>query len=86
MAKKDPIKRIFVTNFPVVLDGAQVEETICWPCLSNEERALIKKSDDDAFQVWEEYSDGWTGSPVCDRCKLSIPVYVDGEQPSKKGE
>jgi len=30
-------------------------------------------------ETWEEYSSGWTAPCVCRECKLSIPVYVDGE-------
>ena len=35
---------------------------------------------DPAVEVWEEFSDGWTGPCVCRVCKLSIPVYVDGQE------
>lgn len=30
-------------------------------------------------ETWEEHSHGWTAPCVCRECKLSIPVYVDGE-------
>lgn len=34
----------------------------------------------DDTNVWEVGSRGWLGPVVCRTCKLSIPVYVDGEE------
>lgn len=69
---------IFVTNLP------PKNETVCFGCLSMDEATYVKTTDSDAFQIWEEYSDGWVSAPVCDRCKLSLPVFVDGTQPEEK--
>jgi hypothetical protein len=34
---------------------------------------------DPDVEVWEERSDGWLRPVICCKCKLSIPVYVDGK-------
>lgn len=34
---------------------------------------------DPAVQVWEFYSDGWLAPCICDRCKLSIPIYINAQ-------
>lgn len=36
----------------------------------------------DRTEVWEWFSHGWLGPVVCRRCKLSIPVVIDGEAPA----
>lgn len=48
----------------------------CEDCWTPEQRA---SAGDDDVEVWREHTDGWTAPVVCKVCKLSIPVYVDGE-------
>lgn len=56
---------------------AHRDETFtCEDCWTEAERESTADAD---VQVWEERSHGWIGPCVCARCKLSIPVYVDGE-------
>lgn len=65
-AKGDhPWKTIFVA----VSDGF-----ICGPCLPDG----VDPEDQDV-EVWDLWSSGWTGPCVCKVCKLSIPVYIDGD-------
>lgn len=48
-------------------------EFICEDCLLPSEK---KRLGSDEVDVWDEYSDGWNGPVMCNRCKLSLPVYV----------
>lgn len=34
-----------------------------------------------ATSVWRQYTSGWTAPPICSRCRLAIPVYVDASEP-----
>ena len=54
-----------------VIEG---DEVTCGPCLPDD----IDPADTDV-EVWEFGSNGWLRPMVCSQCKLSIPVYVDGE-------
>lgn len=51
----------------------------CSTCIPSD----VDESEDDV-QVWEFYSDGWLKAPKCDGCKLSLPVYCDGEPSSEQ--
>lgn len=51
-------------------------ETICPDCLTDLERARLG---DVEVEVWETYSEGWVAPPICNRCRLAIPVYVNGD-------
>lgn len=62
---------VFVAGPPMASDGAFV----CYECLAKDER---RRLGDDDVELWQEFSSGWTGPCVCERCRLSIPVYVDG--------
>lgn len=46
----------------------------CSDCIPDD----LDISDEDV-QTWEEHSGGWISPVICQVCKLSIPVYVDGE-------
>jgi hypothetical protein len=46
----------------------------CEDCFSPDLRARLGD-----VEIWEEGSHGWIGQPKCSSCKLSIPVYVDGD-------
>jgi hypothetical protein len=61
-----PWDDIFVAN----ADGTYT----CGPCLPDD----VDPGANDV-QVWDTYSRGWTGPVLCCKCKLSIPVYVEGE-------
>lgn len=52
------------------------EGALCDDCIPAELRARMG---DDDVEVWEEGSGGWIAPVICKECKLSIPVYVDGE-------
>lgn len=49
----------------------------CGPCLTPKE---VKALGNDDVEVWNVGSDGWTAPVVCHRCKMSIPVVVDGNK------
>lgn len=34
----------------------------------------------DEIEVREVRSEGWTSPPVCSSCRISIPVYCNGEE------
>lgn len=51
--------------------------TYCSDCIPERLRERLGDGDVD---TWEEFSDGWLTAPVCQVCKLSIPVYCDGER------
>ena len=42
----------------------------------------VNEGADDVY-VWEHYSSGWLSAPICDGCKLSLPVYCDGTNESE---
>lgn len=46
----------------------------CGDCLPPE----IYPGDPDV-EVWEFYSTGWLAPCMCKICKLSLPIYLDGE-------
>ena len=48
---------------------------ICQDCMTTTEKESLG---DPHVEVWQEGSNGWTGTCVCLRCQISIPVYVDG--------
>jgi hypothetical protein len=52
---------------------------LCYDCIPPETRIgdLARQYDDGEVEVWQEYSFGWTGAPICNECQLAIPVYVD---------
>jgi len=70
--KKDALT-FFVTNYP---SGGE-RQTVCYDCLTKVERKAIRITDTDDYQVWEDYSSGWEAAPVCDRCRLSLPVFLE---------
>lgn len=49
----------------------------CGPCLTESERKTLG---DPEVEVWEVGGDGWMNPIVCKRCKMSIPVVVNGEE------
>jgi len=69
--RPEPVEDIFVATGP--------DTYLCAECLNtpahDELRARLGDVDVD---VWEEFSDGWLSAPVCAECKLSLPVYVNG--------
>lgn len=33
--------------------------------------------EDPAVQVWDFYSEGWLAPCICERCQLSLPIYIN---------
>lgn len=40
----------------------------------------MERLGDGDVETWCYLSDGWTAGPICDECRLAIPVYVDGRE------
>jgi hypothetical protein len=59
---------------------ATADGFVCEDCFTPEELHTLGDED---VEVWEEGSHDWTGPVVCDRCKIQIPVYVDGGSTSE---
>lgn len=68
------VEDIFVATGP--------DSYLCSDCLNTPEHdALRARLGDDDVDVWEDYSAGWLSAPICAGCKLSLPVYVNGNDP-----
>ncbi len=55
--------------------------TYCPDCIPEK---LKSKLGEDWVDTWLEGSDGWTSAPVCDDCRSSILVIVNGNDTEKK--
>ncbi len=60
------------------IDKKGTRGVFCMDCAPNE---VVENSGESFVDLWEEGSDGWVAAPICEICKLAIPVYVDGEEP-----
>lgn len=65
----DPSEKAFIADL-------STGSFLCEDCWTPEER---ESTSDPEVEVWRYYTHGWTDVPVCHRCKLAIPVYVDSE-------
>lgn len=73
--KKSLTSRVGERTFVSGRDGAGRNKTYCPDCIP---KAVLKRMGDDGVDTWKTGSHGWSKAPVCDKCKITIPVYVDG--------
>jgi len=51
--------------------------TFCAECVPKE---VLRETGESWVETWVEGSHGWTSVPVCQGCKRSFSVFVDGEE------
>lgn len=77
--KRSRNSHIFVCG-SVSPDRTVNPKTYCPDCIPESVRAHLGEQ---WVDTWELYSDGWCEAPICDVCRMAIPVYVnrtrDGE-------
>lgn len=54
--------------------------TFCPDCIPE---GVRKNLGEDFVDTWRTYEGGWTSPPICQVCKLAIPVIIDGNMDSE---